>query len=113
MWWVAIICAILGASYGLYVVSTWSEAVEFAQSWAGLVTYPKDNPWGQILLGDSSLQISLPTLLLHYGADPWPLSLASTTFCCVLAFTAAGTTGFALTRQLPIAIIGALACSCP
>src|SRR5579883_1406236 len=95
LWLVTTICAILGALFGLYIVCSWSEAVEFAQVWAGLVTYPRDNPWGQAILGDSSLQISLPALLLYYGVGPWPLSLASTTFSCVSAFIAAGTLSFA------------------
>lgn len=103
IWWTIGIAAALGALYGAFVNPLWSEAVEFAETWAGVVPY-EHSPWGTIMLADPSLQITIPALLLLMGVKVWPLSMACTAFFCALSFSAIAASCFAYTRNSLLSI---------
>lgn len=105
--WLMGIAALLGILYGVFVSPFWSEPVDFAQVWAGLIDYNK-SPWGGPIFDVPSLQITIPALLLLIGFPVWPLCLAATGFFCALSFSAVTAASFAFTRNSALSLIFSL-----
>lgn len=104
IYWVLIGAGLLGFLYGFFINPFWSEAVDFAQAWAGIVPYDK-SPWGVYIFQAPSLQITVPALLLLAGFKSWPLSLVVTGAFSAISFAAVAAASFAYTRSRIISII--------
>lgn len=101
--WVLSIAALLGILYGIFVNPMWSEPVDFAQVWAGIIEYNK-SPLGEAIFDVPSLQIYIPALLLLAHVPVWPLCLGITSFFCAISFSAIAAASFALSRNVIISI---------
>jgi|GEM_PF-7039292 len=98
------LAALLGALYGILATPFWSEAVEFGQTWAGIVDNAH-SPWGAMVYGTPSLQIVVPALLLKAGFGAWPLSLLASGFCTALAFSAIAATAYVFMRHVAMSLL--------
>jgi len=102
-----VLAALLGTLYGILVTPFWSEAVEFGQTWAGIVDN-SHSPWGAMVYGTPSLQIVVPALLLKAGFGAWPLSLLASGFCTALAFSAIAATAYVFMRHVAMSLLTAV-----
>lgn len=102
---VLLLSAIVGAWLGAFYFSTWQAAVETAQVHAGIVEYPRDNPFNHYHLKAWSLLHNLLAPLLWAGVSEFVLSIALSAVLCALVFMLLASITFVLSENVAVSLL--------
>ncbi len=105
--WVAFWSGLGGFLFGCLAKACWQNAVEGAQIWAGLVDYPKSNPFYLYQIKAWTLLHQIPALFLKWGASEKILSIFLSGVMGMISFQALALSVFAFSHRKNIAILSA------